>query len=166
MPVHSLPLAVRVYPDLRRSFDKSEADKRVSRPDAMLVFDTETTNDATQRLLLGSYRFIVKGECLEEGLFYGDDLSIEQLSILRKYVALRPADTCDNGVPALRLLSRKDFLKKFYTSTYKSRSLLVGFNLPFDSTRLGFDVANARGRFAGGFSLGIWSYTDTKGRER
>jgi hypothetical protein len=44
--------------------------------------------------------------------------------------------------------------------------LLVGFNLPFDLSRIAGDVAPARGRFAGGFSLGLWFYTDKSGRKR
>jgi hypothetical protein len=36
--------------------------------------------------------------------------------------------------------------------------VLVGFNLPFDLSRVAFDATNARGRFTGGFSLGLWSY--------
>jgi hypothetical protein len=34
----------------------------------------------------------------------------------------------------------------------------VGFNLPFDLSRIAFTSRPARGRFAGGFSLAIWSY--------
>jgi hypothetical protein len=41
---------------------------------------------------------------------------------------------------------------------YKGRALLVGFNLPFDLSRLAFTARPARGRFAGGFSLALWSY--------
>src|SRR5690242_745163 len=66
----ALPIAVRVYPVGGR--EKSEKDWEC--PDGMLVFDTETRIDQTQRLTFGSYRFIVGGRCLEEGLFYGDDL--------------------------------------------------------------------------------------------
>jgi hypothetical protein len=44
--------------------------------------------------------------------------------------------------------------------------LLVGFNLPFDLSRLGFDVTSPRGGFAGGFSIGIWSYADKAGRHK
>jgi hypothetical protein len=36
---------------------------------------------------------------------------------------------------------------------------LVGFNLPFDLSRIAFASRPARGRFAGGFSLALWSYT-------
>jgi hypothetical protein len=122
----------------------------------MLVFDTETRTDATQSLTFGSYRFIVAGRCLEEGLLYGDDLPQSDLQILQAYVATR----------RLRLLTRPQFLAKFYQAVYKGRCLLVGFNLPFDLSRIAYDVTPARGRFAGGFSLGFWSYLDKSGKER
>src|SRR5216684_7327012 len=51
------------------------------------------------------------------------------------------------------------FQKKFYKAVYKGRALLVGFNLPFDLSRLAFAARPARKRFAGGFSLALWSYT-------
>ncbi len=59
----------------------------------------------------------------------------------------------------LLLMTRREFLKKFYKTVYKSRALLVGFNLPFDLSRLAIAARPARGRFAGGFSLALWSYT-------
>jgi len=36
----------------------------------------------------------------------------------------------------------------------------VGFNLPFDLSRLAFNVTPARREFGGGFSFGLWTYTD------
>ena len=36
-----------------------------------------------------------------------------------------------------------------FQAAYKGRCLLVGFNLPFDLSRIAFDVAPARGRFSG-----------------
>jgi hypothetical protein len=159
-----VPIAVRVYPDpkVARKKSKSKRARRWNRPDAMLVFDTETTTDATQKLLFGCYRFIVEGECLEEGLFHADDIEEKQLSVLRRYVSNNPADTSPNGKPGLLLLTRKEFLKKFCQTIYKGRSLLVGFNLPFDLSRLGFDVVPARRVFSGGFSIALWSYLDKK----
>jgi hypothetical protein len=52
-----------------------------------------------------------------------------------------------------------------YRAAYKGRCLLVGFNLPFDLSRVAFNFTAARGRFAGGFALELWSYTDQSGRE-
>ena len=122
----------------------------------MFVFDTETRVDATQRLTFGSFRFIVGGRCVEEALFYGDDLPEGDRQVLERYVRKHPN---------VLLLSRCAFLEKLYSAAYKGRCLVVGFNLPFDLSRLAHDVAPARGRFAGGFSLGLWSYRDEEGEE-
>src|ERR1022692_2967212 len=161
-----LSLAFRVYPepsDLKRRLFSPKAWKS---PKAMLVFDTETRTDATQCLTFGSYRFFVAGRCLEEGLFYADDLPKKDRRVLERYVVTHHAETAVDGVRNLKLLTRSQFVDKFYTAVYKGRCLLVGFNLPFDLSRIACDFTTARGRFAGGFSLGLWSYIDDTGRER
>src|SRR5439155_1694375 len=66
----------------------------------------------------------------------------------------------------LGLLTRRQFLDRLYKLVYKGRCLLVGFNLPFDLSRAAFDVTSARGRFAGGFALELWSYIDKFGHEQ
>src|SRR5262249_5895366 len=119
----------------------------------MFVFDTETRTDETQRLTFGSYRFLVDNELHEEGLFYADDLPAKDRKTLEDYVAAQNL----RGVRLL-LLNRRKFLKKLYKATYKGRALLVGFNLPFDLSRVAIAARPARGRFAGGFSLALWSY--------
>jgi hypothetical protein len=119
----------------------------------MLVFDTETRIDASQRLTFGSYRFLVNGQLREEGLFYADDLPSKDRETLGQYVVAHK-----KRGSRLLLLTRREFLKKFYKAVYKGRALLVGFNLPFDLSRIAFTSRPARGRFAGGFSLALWSY--------
>jgi hypothetical protein len=131
----------------------------------MFVFDTETRTDATQRLTFGNYRFIVEASCLEEGLFLGDDLAAKDRQILERYVATHQADVQTDGHRELLLLTRREFLDRLYKAVYKGRCLFVGFNLPFDLSRIAFNSTAARGRFAGGFSLGLWSYIDKAGCE-
>jgi len=159
-----LPIAVRVYPQRSGEEQEGRPQKSWRRPKAMFVFDTETRIDATQRLTFGGYRFVVDGQCLEEGLFCADDLPKRDRSVLKKYVEAHRADT-SQGNRRVQLLSRFEFLKKIYKTAYRSRCLLVGFNLPFDLSRLAFDVVPARRRFAGGFSLGLWTYFDKAGCE-
>lgn len=164
-----LPIAVRVYPQpenlKQQNAKRANHSRKVwRRPDAMLVLDTETRTDAPQHLTFGSYRFIVNGLCREEGLFYADDLPQTDVAILKKYIEMHQADV-SAGNRRLHLLSLEEFSDKFYFAAYKGRCLLVGFNLPFDFSRLAYDVLSARGRFAGGFSLGIWQYTDRKGQK-
>jgi hypothetical protein len=66
----------------------------------VLVLDTETTTDARQALTIGAFRFCRDiGEryvCIEEGLFYADeieDFQSDGLAILRHYASKRAAET-------------------------------------------------------------------------
>jgi hypothetical protein len=124
----------------------------------VLVLDTETTVDAAQRLLFGSWRVYQDGRCISEGLFYADDLPAPDRALLADYVRTHPAAT-EEPEP-LALLTYRQFLKDvFWLVAYKGRGLVVGFNLPFDLARLGIGWGEARGGFyAGGFSLPLASY--------
>ena len=168
MPIiTSLPLSVRVYPESPNpAFDKTQSSahrlKTWRQPNAMLVLDTETRVDATQRLTCGSYRCFTDGVCQEEGLFFGTDLPDHDREVLEHYVAGHSAEAESKE---LKLLTLQQFHSKFYLAVYKGRCLLVGFNIPFDLSRIARNFAAARGRFAGGFSLGLWSYLDESGSE-
>ncbi len=160
-----LTIAVRVYPESVTTEQTTRKNEFVSCPNAMLVFDTETRTDGTQRLMFGSYQFVVDGKCLEEGLFHADDLFPGERPVIEQYVATHEA-TSVSPPRKLRLLTLHQFRERVYRDIYKSRCLLVGFNLPFDVARLAYDVTDARGRFAGGFSFGLWTYMDKIGVQR
>jgi len=149
----SLPIAIRVFPALKPTEPKRRKNKVWHLPRAMFVFDTETRTDASQRLTFGSYRFFVDNQLREEGLFYADDLPSKDRKRLEKYVAAQ-----NRRGTRLLLLTLREFLTKLYKAVYKGRAMLVGFNLPFDLSRIAFTARPARGRFAGGFSFAIWSY--------
>ncbi len=163
-----LKLAIRVYPEPQREQRDRKKLRHWRRPSRMLVFDTETRTDTAQALTFGSYRYFEDRICLEEGLFFGDDLPRADRAKLEAYVATHAAATDRRrGVPQLRLLDRRAFLEKFYAAGYDGRGLIVGFNLPFDLSRLAVDFGDARSRsdrrFAGGFSLVMWDYADVEG---
>src|SRR5580698_8088020 len=137
----------------------------------VLIFDTETTVDTLQRFLFGSYRYCHWTEdgqlkCVEEGLVHADDLeesNPEGFKTLREYARSRRADVSPGKNTELQLRSRRNFLEKIlWPTAYKSRGLIVGFNLPFDLSRLAFDCGKARGWYRGGFSLSLWEYFDAK----
>jgi hypothetical protein len=151
-----LPIAVRVYPE--GPVRETPAPKIWRRPNEMLVFDTETRIDATQRLTFGSYRFIKGGNCLQEALFIGSDLPKPDQRIIERY-AKRHRQNITSGSRQLEALPIRKFLKRFYVAAYKGHFLILAFNLPFDLSRIAHDFAAARRRFTGGFSLGIWPDT-------
>lgn len=159
----SIPLAIRIYPEPPAD-QRQRSHGKFTRPDTMIVFDTETTTDPSQRLLFGCYRFLESAICTEEGLFYAPDLTAYQIETMRHYVNKHRSATNAGG--SLKLISLREFLDKFFKAAYKGRSLVVGFNLPFDLSRLAFNVAEARKEFGGGFSLGLWTYIDPSGMVR
>jgi len=87
----------------------------------MFVFDTETRIDATQRLTFGSYRYIEKNRCVQEGLFYGNDLPDADRRILENYAEREPADTVDEGNPKLLCLTRHEFVERLFYFAYRKR---------------------------------------------
>jgi hypothetical protein len=165
----SLVLAVRVYPDTKEAdpdLDKPRREKKWKLPNAMFVFDTETRTDQTQRLTFGSYRFIVAGELLKENLFYGPTLPAKDRRILERYVAVPRSVVPNEGAHKLSLLTRHEFVNKLFGTAYKGRCLLTAFNFPFDISRVAHDFTNARKRFAGGFSLDLWSHLGRRNQFR
>lgn len=162
----ALPIAIRVYPLAAEDADDGppRPRKQWRMPREMIVFDTETRTDSTQRLTFGGYRAIIDGECVEKGLFQGDDLSHWEVETLQHY-RQKPCKG-EGDQKELRLLTVQEFLKELFDDVYRGRCLLVAFNHPFDLSRMAFDYASARRRYAGGFSLGLWTYVTKNGLVR
>jgi len=171
-------IAVRAWAQPHESETQPDRGKPSNElPPYALVFDTETTIDPTQRLLLGSCRILClddpdypRGSCLEEVLVYADDLPSrdpQAYAVLERYAAEHEADL---DVPSyrrqLRLISRREFVRVFYHWAYKKRAMVVGFNLVFDLARVAIDVGDARRSFGGGFSLVLWDYETADGTRR
>jgi hypothetical protein len=158
-----LPIALRAYTERSGPARPPRRRRRPHGwPDDILVFDVETTADEQQQLTFGCYRRGAKdGDgpylTVEEGFLYADSLARRDprgLGVLRRYVRTHTADVVPGGERTLQLWSRAKFVRRiFYPIVYWARALLVGFNLPFDLTRLAVHAGNAKGRYRGGFSL-------------
>ncbi len=132
----------------------------------LLLFDTET--------LTGRVR------CVDEGLFYADDLPLtdpDGYARLQSYAATRWASTPGRR-RRLRLLSRGEFVEQvFYRAAYKARATVVGFNLPFDLTRIAAHAGTARTPrknrtaevttdWSNAFTLSLWRHDGQHNRYR
>lgn len=169
--------ATRVFTTRKRREPKPRRRSRsVKRryPYEALVFDTETTTDGSQRLLFGVWRFyrddpdgIAGVTCIEEGIFYPDDLpDIDPAGYqeLVRYAASAETDAApgfsDNEFGRRVLLwPLSRWLEKrlhAYGYEHRNRCDIVGFNLFFDLTRIATHFGKAQGQYLGGFSLGIW----------
>jgi len=127
-------------------------------PSHALIFDTETTLDTKQQLTIGCYRRckLERNEyrCIEEGVFYADSLDSQKLKVLKKYVD-DPANVPNTRLfpPQIRLklFSRNLFVSRVFWRAVRSGDLIVGFNLPFDLSRLA--VRSSPAKKGGGWSL-------------
>src|SRR5262249_21215701 len=132
---------------------KKRAPDHQRRPDALLVFDTETTIDASQALIAGVHRYYrVEGweeetphlTCVEEGIFLGDDDVLADPAATRlveRYVANAkgPAGDAHDARSSLRLLTRSQFVRHVLLGAIAAKATVVGFNLPFDLSRIAID---------------------------
>jgi hypothetical protein len=142
---------------------------------SVLILDTETTTDATQCLTFGCYRigeWVDDGTLaiLEEGFFHADDLAERDAVGYAAFHAYttghEPETTGFYRSRTLMLRSRRDFLDHVLWPAVEADALIVGFNLPFDISRLAADYGKARKSYAGGFSFVLWEYEDTNTGKR
>jgi hypothetical protein len=109
--------------------------KAPTTPQFVLVFDTETTADESQQLRFGTYQLVKRGKVIEKGLFYGkvEPGELETLKIeAPKHGCAEPHSVFD-------------FIHKIFLPTaFKAGGLVVGFNLPFDLSRLAIRHEAAR----------------------
>ncbi|MGI0012628.1 MAG: DNA polymerase, partial [Nitrososphaera sp.] len=116
------------------------------RPTRILVIDTETTNDEKQVLEFGYFEILEKGQLDFHGLFYNENIIREdELAILNEYCTA-------NDIP---LMTRREFNNEvFYPEVFFKETCCVGFNLPFDLSRIALDFGYARDKtMLGGFSF-------------
>ncbi len=142
------PIAVRAYaePPQRKTKAPGASVRRPLGPsDWTLTFDTETTTDAAQQLRFGVYQVRKSGEFWEAGIFY-DPLSLDtsEQAMLLSYAK-------DHD---LKIHTAEEFAEEvFFPYVYDLRGQCIGFNLPFDLSRIAIGHTSARGKMRGGFSL-------------
>ncbi len=136
------------------------------------MFDVETTTDPTQRLLIGCYGYNRRRSdgswpCYEEGIFYADDLpeiDPEGFAVLQDYVRTHNAKVVEGVDNTLHLYSRREFADRVLRrAAFNAGAIVVGFNLPFDVSRIALHVGDSRGpRHRGGFSFLLFKYLHSR----
>ncbi|CAM3066403.1 DNA-directed DNA polymerase [Sphingomonas antarctica] len=110
-----------------------------------LIFDCETTTHPGQALRFGAYQLRNSGSLIEAGLFYDPEgVTPDELATLSNHASA-------NG---LKLRTREGFVDDvFFARAYAVRATIVGFNLPFDISRLAIKHGTARMRGRPGFTF-------------
>ena len=137
-----LEISLRAYvptkddhrPDIGRKRDQGPSEYT-------LVFDTETTTDASQSLRFGTFQVRKGEELFATGAFFDPEiLKSEEVELLAKYARTHHLEV----MPVARFID-----EIFFGIGYDLRATVVGLNLPFDlvaaghSPRLGTRQAHA-----------------------
>jgi len=110
-----------------------------------LVWDTETSTDPSQSLRVSFYQLRYAGTLKEEGAFYDPArLNDDDLAGLQAYCSAR-------GLRLRKLAAFNAYV--FIEYGYDLNATIVGFNLPFDISRIATHHGPARGSMRGGFSF-------------
>ncbi|WP_321418435.1 DNA polymerase [uncultured Methanomethylovorans sp.] len=141
-------IAVRGYtqkvtgPSIKAPFKALKHPLRFSR---VLVFDTETTINHYQNLKIGYFKIYQKGYIQHEGLVYTPNtLTEKEIKALQDY----------SNKTNIALYTHDEFIDDvFYPEVFKLKTLCIGFNLPFDISRIAKDTGISRGKNKGGFTF-------------
>lgn len=140
------PLYVRAYMEPKdwqpKAFNPAGYEADLT-SDWSLTFDTETTTDPAQSLRVGFAQIRKAGELVKEIAFFDGNLSDTDLSVILDY-----ADGHN-----LQAMTIEAFRKKFIEIGYRMNGAIIGFNLPFDISRIALSHGVARGALRGGFSF-------------
>ncbi|HEY1681775.1 MAG TPA: hypothetical protein VGF98_09085 [Candidatus Tumulicola sp.] len=121
----------------RKEAKKGPGWRKTPYGDRVLVFDTETTTDTAQRLLFGFFRLYIHDGLAEEALIVSDVLDQSEMECVTEYAA-----RC-----GLKMYSREQFVEQiFYPEVYLRGAVCVGFNLPFDLSRIAYLARCGSGR--------------------
>lgn len=135
--------AIRVYSETGKPKKRTVRGVSECDYDTVFVFDTETTVDEYQNLKFGSFVVSNKGAITSMGLFYNpESLNGRELNEIISY---------RKNNPLIKLYTLDEFIDVFYKNTYENKIPCVGFNLPFDISRLAYGFGYARGSMKGGF---------------
>lgn len=149
VPLEPREIQLRAYtvldkPEFKPGREKPQPTSRV------LVFDTETTADAAQQLRFGAFQVRDGNDLFRQGVFYDrDGLSEDEIETLQ---------ACVFGTD-LEFMPVEDFIEEiFFQECAFLDGTCVGFNLPFDLSRLAVNHGTAKGGkrstiFQHGFSL-------------
>ena len=139
-----LPIALRAYADAPKA---RKPRRGIGASPWTLTFDCETSTEAGQSLRFGSYQLRNGERLIEAGLFYDPDgVSADELATLTAFAKREK----------LHVRTRDEFADDvLFRRAYQLRARIVGFNLPFDISRLAIDHGPARGAMYGGFTFTV-----------
>ncbi|SHO47632.1 DNA-directed DNA polymerase B [Nitrosotalea sinensis] len=110
----------------------------------MMILDCEATTDFYHNLKFGYFKVIFHGKLDYHGIFY-DPLFVKgkEFNVLKQF----------SDENKIKIYTLEQFRKIFLKETFDLQTLCIGFNLPFDLSRIAIKSSNSKFKRKGGFSL-------------
>ena len=130
----SPPVYLRILTRPKKARPEWKGSHELPNDNLWLVLDTETTTDFRQDLRFGIARVYAFGNLTRSVVFY-DQVTEAERDTISAWARSRPAE----------VMKREGFVKNvFFPLALGQRAVVVGFNLPFDLSRLAVDFAPKR----------------------
>ncbi len=115
-----------------------------------LTFDTETRTDLGQEIRLLTWQERHTGRLRRRGMAYNPaELTADEVHLVQEYAA----------VQRMRCMTIAEWIHKvFFNIAWKQRGTVIGFNLPFDLSRLAIGHETAKPKHAHRSMRGGWSF--------
>lgn len=137
-----LPISLRAYAEAPKA---RKLRRGIGASPWTLTFDCETRTNAGQALRFGAYQLRNGERVVMAGLFYDPGaISAAEVKTLRGFA----------NRERLLVHTRDEFVDEIlFLRAYQLRARIIGFNLPFDISRLAIVHGAARGAMYGGFTF-------------
>jgi hypothetical protein len=134
VPINRLPIRLRAYTVRNVAKRSFEGPPPLGPSDWTLTFDCETTIDAAQRLRFGAFQLRKGGVIKRWGYFYDPDRPAADFETLQAV-----------AVGGAELITVRQFVDWIiFGRIYELGGTIIGFNLPFDLSRLAIGHGSAR----------------------
>lgn len=147
--VTELPISVRAYAQQAKSeakYPRTRKRTALGHSAYTLIFDTETTTDPAQALRLGGYQVQKAETLIASGFFFDPCILTDNEQAVLQATAQQRGMTC---MPVTEFIH-----EVFFPYVFDLAAMCVGFNLPFDLSRIALHADTARGKLMhGGFTF-------------
>ena len=137
---NDVPISLRCYPDTYKPAKRAVYNDNANNG-MIMTLNVETTKDQSQNLMFGSAGIWINEQLYRICLFYEDNLDDRKIQKIKEHgEKLQKQNDC-----TVTVLPKSEFIiKMFYSYVYEARAKLVGFDLPYQISRLATSWGTAR----------------------
>ena len=142
MAKKEIPISLRCYPDTYRPVRHAAYSNDNANNGMVMTLNVEATKDQDQKLRFGSAAVWINDRLYRICLFYDETLDERKIRLVKEF-GEKLQQQQENCI--VTVLPKSEFVTRmFYPYVYEARAKLVGFDLPYQISRLATSWSRAR----------------------